>query len=973
MGMSSSQARLLTLTARLHSIEHKAQKLEADKLRLANDSDRVYETYLERLDATKLQYSALTADGTMTFKDATLNAMENGIIGNWNGETSKNILFLQSLDGKVLVTPAVAAKYGLVSSADETRDLDTFVHDTTGKNKTARPVNKQVPVYRDEQHMVDKVVDDTDKVLDFTRITNKETKAPVNDVQHTYNPVANIDGGIDYSALEGYAKFDPSHSASTAGATAITSSTTELTAGGTYTVNDAAGLQKLAQLANATNTAGTTIILANDIDMSGVTGWSGISNFAGTFDGNGHKITNLTGSQGLFASTSNATIKNIGLENININGSSYVGGLIGNSGTNTNITNCYTTGTVKGTGSNVGGLVGAHNGNGRFDNVYSSANTTGSSNVGGLIGYMHCGPGSVFDLLNCYAIGNVTGTTNVGGLAGDMYYDEDSRNTDITDIVNAYSGGNVSGTDKVGGFVGNILYWGDGGDYCKIIKCQSTGKVNGTSNVGAFAGSIIVKLDSGAGWESDDQKYVNFIDSGYANNTGASSPYGCIYDSDGNDVTPLVQSTGSTGGLVSFQMAGSIPSINSDGSGDFMQNIIAALIKAGEYDPCDPEVSAADKTAMETKVKNFLKSFSDNDADNAKLWYLNNAINEFINGTGSANLGSALAQDINNGTKTATAAFQTGAALDGKVGRGVASGNTVHSGTHNIQKGEIEIPSVSNIATSLFYALKKSGNEVAQADINTWIAQYNTSNATDKQYLANLNNDIQQGTNMAAIAASINAGTKYTNNAMYDTKDYDIKFAANQTITPTYDKKTIQEWDGTYVQVFDHYDEVFDHNEFFWDTTDPDIANAIAMYAMIKRGVTVVTDEQAASYTWLVNMVNVGEAVFTTFNPEQVAAFANMSEDAINNMSDAEYEEFMGIKNTSVSVETFIMEVSDEKDLKKAEAQYEADMLKINKKDRYYDTQLAAIENERTAIIDETETLKTVIKDNVDRTFKLFS
>lgn len=158
MGMSSSQARLLTLTARLHSIEHKAQKLEADKLRLANDSDRVYETYLERLDATKLQYSALTADGTMTFKDATLNAMENGIIGNWNGETSKNILFLQSLDGKVLVTPAVAAKYGLVSSADETRDLDTFVQDTTGKNKTARPVNKQVPVYRDEKHMVDKVM-----------------------------------------------------------------------------------------------------------------------------------------------------------------------------------------------------------------------------------------------------------------------------------------------------------------------------------------------------------------------------------------------------------------------------------------------------------------------------------------------------------------------------------------------------------------------------------------------------------------------------------------------------------------------------------------------------------------------------------------------------------------------------------------------------------------------------------------------
>ena len=62
MGMSSSQARLLTLTSRLHSIEHKAQKLEAEKLRLANDSDRVYENYLEKLDATKIQYNTLTAD-----------------------------------------------------------------------------------------------------------------------------------------------------------------------------------------------------------------------------------------------------------------------------------------------------------------------------------------------------------------------------------------------------------------------------------------------------------------------------------------------------------------------------------------------------------------------------------------------------------------------------------------------------------------------------------------------------------------------------------------------------------------------------------------------------------------------------------------------------------------------------------------------------------------------------------------------
>ena len=49
MGLSSSQARLLNLTARMHQIEYKAAKLEAMKLQMANESTRVYEDYLEAL------------------------------------------------------------------------------------------------------------------------------------------------------------------------------------------------------------------------------------------------------------------------------------------------------------------------------------------------------------------------------------------------------------------------------------------------------------------------------------------------------------------------------------------------------------------------------------------------------------------------------------------------------------------------------------------------------------------------------------------------------------------------------------------------------------------------------------------------------------------------------------------------------------------------------------------------------------
>ena len=76
---------------------------------------------------------------------------------------------------------------------------------------------------------------------------------------------------------------------------------------------------------------------------------------------------------------------------------------------------------------------------------------------------------------------------------------------------------------------------------------------------------------------------------------------------------------------------------------------------------------------------------------------------------------------------------------------------------------------------------------------------------------------------------------------------------------------------------------------------------------------------------------------------------------------------------TSVSTNTGLQEVTDEVNLRKAEAKYEADMKRIDLKDRKYDTDLAALDTERNAIKQEMETLKTVAKDNVERTFKLFS
>ena len=78
MGLAATQVRLLQLTSRQHRIEYQAQKIQAQKLQLSNESDRVYNEYMAALDAKKVQYKYVETDGTVSYKDATFNSMFGG-------------------------------------------------------------------------------------------------------------------------------------------------------------------------------------------------------------------------------------------------------------------------------------------------------------------------------------------------------------------------------------------------------------------------------------------------------------------------------------------------------------------------------------------------------------------------------------------------------------------------------------------------------------------------------------------------------------------------------------------------------------------------------------------------------------------------------------------------------------------------------------------------------------------------------
>ena len=46
MGMAASQARLLTITARMHDVEYQAQSIQNAKIQLSTQSDQIYQNYL---------------------------------------------------------------------------------------------------------------------------------------------------------------------------------------------------------------------------------------------------------------------------------------------------------------------------------------------------------------------------------------------------------------------------------------------------------------------------------------------------------------------------------------------------------------------------------------------------------------------------------------------------------------------------------------------------------------------------------------------------------------------------------------------------------------------------------------------------------------------------------------------------------------------------------------------------------------
>ena len=241
------------------------------------------------------------------------------------------------------------------------------------------------------------------------------------------------------------------------------------------------------ELQNINNNLKANYVLANDIDLSG-RDFTPIGNtdsgaFEGSFDGNGHTISNLDVFSGKYAGLfgyNDGTVKNLTLSNVSVYGTRYIGGVVAYNAENSKIENCSVTGgKVYSDGgiyaTRIGGICGVNEG--KIEGVLSNAanvqllNGTEDGSVGGVVGFCR-------DVENLTAenSGDVNGGGKVGGIIGSC-----SGTVSLT----AENSGNVNGRERYYCYVGGIIGECSGET---SLTAQNIGDVRGIGNIGGIIG-----------------------------------------------------------------------------------------------------------------------------------------------------------------------------------------------------------------------------------------------------------------------------------------------------------------------------------------------------------------------------------------------------------------------------------------------------------------------------------------------------
>ena len=261
---------------------------------------------------------------------------------------------------------------------------------------------------------------------------------------------------------EGYTEKPISSTEDYSSTTKISMATATLTeTDGVYTIASLADLGALAAASTEANSylAGKTVVLTEDLDLAEVA--AGIGTFAGTFDGNGKKLSNV---KVVLVGTlkGGAEVKNLTVDGATVSSAEASVGVIAGTADATSeikLTNVALNGVaVSGTTTAAGGAVGSVSGTAALtlENVTVSGSVNGMTYTGGLVGYVSANTASV-SFKNCKNEAVLTssatsGNFHLGGMVSLAY------TSTLEGCVNkgAISDENKCTHSSLGGMIGKV-------------------------------------------------------------------------------------------------------------------------------------------------------------------------------------------------------------------------------------------------------------------------------------------------------------------------------------------------------------------------------------------------------------------------------------------------------------------------------------------------------------------------------------
>ena len=115
MGLAASQARLLSITARMHDVEFEAQSIMNQKIALATQKDELYSEYCAALDAKKLQIAFTNGEGgKLNYIDATF-----ATVCAFNADRKGNYSITDAMTGKMIVEQEMYDAYKNFEGGDK--------------------------------------------------------------------------------------------------------------------------------------------------------------------------------------------------------------------------------------------------------------------------------------------------------------------------------------------------------------------------------------------------------------------------------------------------------------------------------------------------------------------------------------------------------------------------------------------------------------------------------------------------------------------------------------------------------------------------------------------------------------------------------------------------------------------------------------------------------------------------------------